>query len=194
MNEDYEGAEQSAPSAELAKSRGRGASLLTIRIYKAVAEAGSSGLTAAEIHDRIKDVPGFASDTEGWWRVRNIRSTDSTSVHFDINTAGLARVQRRVQSLLIPHGGEPVLKSLGHGGRGKSRYVAGRPPKGFRTKKVPQPGPHGYYDIDPAADEAATRRHIDIVNWLREADAQLAKKNPRRLRELVEQACALFRS
>lgn len=171
------------PSAELAKSRGRGADLFTVRIYQAVLDAGDQGLKAGEIRDRLQDIPGIVSDTERW---RLEGHADIVRGH-NISIVLLQRVRVRLHTLRM----QGIVVTDNIPGRHDPSYIAGRPPKGYRPKYVRQ-SPHGWYDIDPAGDEAATRRHIDTVNWLNEARAQLTKRNPRRLRELVEQAITLL--
>jgi hypothetical protein len=85
-----------------------------------------------------------------------------------------------------------VLVSLGKSPKG-SRYVAGRPPKGFRPKTIPNPQrPVGYYDIDPFALQADSRRHIEVRTWLERARKELQRPGSRQLRALVEDAVRLL--
>jgi hypothetical protein len=170
----------------LVVTRGLGASILSCRIWDAVTAAGEGGLTVVEIYDRIKDIPGFASDTHRWWI--EISTADRPSVDiFDGKAAGLARVRKRVDSLRT-HG---QLISQGHAGRGKSRYVAGKPPRGYRAKWVKQL-PWGWYEFDTAAEKSAGDRERQVRTWLEKARVELKRTHSRQWRTLVEDAVKLL--
>jgi len=166
-------------SVDLPRSRSRGAGIFTIRIYRAVLDAGDAGVTVEQVHQRLREIPGFRSDTRTWAYRHGVD---------DLHEAGLARVRQRIDAMRR----QGIIVSLGKSRLG-SRYVVGRPPKGYRPKYVRQKR-HGYYDIDPAVGEAATRRHIDTVNWIAATRQQLALDKPRtaRMRELLEEAMRLL--
>lgn len=187
MSDETEGLGLPGPSATHKRTVVRGASGLDVRIYQAVLDAGARGLTAAEIHDRVRDVPGFDTDTKAWWEQRPSRKST-----FSLVSEGRGRVRQRITGLV----GKRVLVSdfvRGTTTPGEARYTAGSPPKGYRRKHVAQ-NPHGWFDIDVTAEQQARRRQITLVTWHRDVEAELAKAKPRgqRLRELLETARQLL--
>lgn len=176
---------------ELLKHRQRGASPLTARIYTVVAEAGDEGLTVKEIHEQLKDVPGFLSDTLRWAKeTGNDQIPLKNGSERDL-ILGRRRIQQRIQRSLVKHG---MLVSLGDNGRYESRYVAGRPPLGYRRKMIPNTGPTGYVPIDLTAESTNSRSHIRIMQLLDEAEKELANPKSRKLRALLTEAVDFLRA
>ena len=165
---------------------GLGSSSFTIDIYAAVLAAGDAGLTVKQLYERFKDAVAFDSATHYWWE-KKVSGGDQI-LSFSLERDGTARIKKRVSNLVK----SGVLVSLGKSPKG-SRYVAGRPPKGFRPKTIPNPQrPVGYYDIDPFALQADSRRHIEVRTWLERARKELQRPGSRQLRALVEDAVRLL--
>lgn len=171
-----------------ARDRTVGASPLTLRIYRAVVKADRP-ITAKEIYEQIKDVPGFRTDTSLWWQKRTESSRGTTQ--FVAATAGLKRVSERVQHLAR----DGVLTSDGRkGGQGEeraARYTAGRPPKGYRRHV--HPGEQfGWYDIDIAAEDQRLADRQALYELRNQIKAELGKKLTARMRQLLSEADRLL--
>lgn len=157
-----------AASETSRRDRVVGASPLTQRIYRAVLKANRP-ITAAEIYQQIKDVPGFSTDTSLWWQRRNGSRLGTT--RFIAAEAGLRRVRDRINYLVK----DEILTSDGRKGKGiEASYTAGRPPKGFRRHL--HPGQRfGWYDLDVAAED---QRNVDrqaLYELRHQIKAELAK-------------------
>jgi hypothetical protein len=165
------------------RDRALGSSPLTIRIYRVVVEAGWP-MTAEQIYEQIKEVPGFHTDTALWWQRRT--SSSGGNRMFDPAEHGLERVRKRVHKLAVTG----VLTSNGaKGGQQRALYSPGRAPKGFRHRTPP----YGWYDIDIAGQQERLTDHLALVAFLQGARAELDKgKAPARVRLLLTEAVRLL--
>jgi hypothetical protein len=190
MTEQEEGAAQAAPLYIKAEGkRGRGASLLTIRIYEAVLDAGDEGLTIPEIHAAV-DSSGFRTDTAKWMESQGmVKPTSDHALASDIQSAGERRVRTRVESMRIAR----QLRSKVHGKAGRRAvYVAGEPPKGYRRKWVRQ-DPHGWMPVDVKAARRESDEQRDRIEVLQAAHAELARvKRHTRAHKLLAEAVRLL--
>lgn len=193
--EDEDGVAVRTPSEDLVRlgRKGRGASLLTRRIYGLALEAGDEGITAKQILEELEMDTSFLTDAKLWWQLKNIDSNGRSGPHSaGIESAPVEMVKARINSM-AKHGN---LKSLGHGGRRGSRYIAAEPPKGYRLKWLRQ-NPHGWYPVDDREIRARRDAHREMQRkrlWLDSARKELAKKtrSSKKAWELLEEAVRLI--
>jgi hypothetical protein len=164
-----------------ARDRAVGSSSLTVRIYQAVLDAGHP-LTAQEIYDQVKGVPGFHTDTRLWAQ----RQDPSGRVGVVPDDLGLVRVKGRIDIMRAAG----VLCSTG--GR-RPVYSAGRPPKGFAMiPPGPVDGHYGWYDIDVARNRERLSNHLALVALLENGRTELAKGKARVPAALLAEAVRLL--
>jgi hypothetical protein len=143
-------------------------------------DAGEDGISAAEIHKRLRGDPAFRTATAEWWEKT---SKPDTSDVFDVERAGRTRIGKYVSNMLRSE----MLENAG-GQRGRYKANPERPPKNWRYRIA-----GGWIDHDIAADAKAAANHVKRIALIQELEAELAKKAPRALRSLAGEALQILK-
>jgi hypothetical protein len=189
MTEQEEGAAQAAPLYIKAEGkRGRGASLLTIRIYETVLNKGNEGLTIPEIHAAVNST-SFRTDTAQWIEQQHVKRRLDMAQTLSTDEAGERRVRARVS--VMRNAGQLKSKEAAKGGQ-RARYIAGEPPKGYRRKWVRQ-DPYGWIPVDVKKARRESDEQRDRIEVLQAAHAELARvKRHTRAHKLLAEAVRLL--